>query len=146
ESGYIKLNLMESEWREARDRAAFLNECDPLLIGGDPISFSQLLQLNDLKIRPRALISTAMTLSSALEKRLQEYFGCPVVDLYSMNETGPLAVRISKNEWEVLPHDVFVEVLDAGGNPSTRGEVVLTGGRNPFLPLLRYRTGDWAEL
>src|SRR5262249_29721380 len=26
------------------------------------------------------------------------------------------------------------------------GEVTLTGGRNPFLPLLRYRTGDWASL
>lgn|GEM_PF-3930300 len=27
-----------------------------------------------------------------------------------------------------------------------RGEITLTGGRNPFLPLLRYRTDDFASL
>jgi phenylacetate-CoA ligase len=27
-----------------------------------------------------------------------------------------------------------------------RGELAVTGGRNPFLPLLRYRTGDWGRL
>jgi phenylacetate-CoA ligase len=50
---------------------------------------------------------------------------------------------------EVLPHDLHVEVLDKEGNvcdPGVRGEITLTGGRNPFLPLLRYRTGDWASL
>jgi phenylacetate-CoA ligase len=30
--------------------------------------------------------------------------------------------------------------------PGVRGEVTLTGGRNPFAPLLRYRTGDFASL
>jgi len=30
--------------------------------------------------------------------------------------------------------------------PGTRGEVVVSGGFNPFLPLLRYRTGDYARL
>src|SRR5262249_27896082 len=31
-------------------------------------------------------------------------------------------------------------------SPETRGEIVVTGGRNPFLPLLRYRTGDSAGM
>ena len=26
------------------------------------------------------------------------------------------------------------------------GEITVTGGRNPFLPLFRYRTGDWGRL
>jgi phenylacetate-CoA ligase len=42
-----------------------------------------------------------------------------------------------------------VEVLDAQGipcPPGVRGEIVVSGGFNPFLPLLRYRTGDWASL
>jgi phenylacetate-CoA ligase len=42
-----------------------------------------------------------------------------------------------------------VEVLDAQGAPcppGVRGEIVVSGGFNPFLPLLRYRTGDWASL
>jgi len=42
-----------------------------------------------------------------------------------------------------------VEILDADDRPcppGTRGEVVLSGGHNPLLPLLRYRTGDFATL
>jgi phenylacetate-CoA ligase len=44
---------------------------------------------------------------------------------------------------------MFVEILDAHGNPlppGQRGEVTLTGGFNFCLPLLRYRTGDYAAL
>jgi phenylacetate-CoA ligase len=49
----------------------------------------------------------------------------------------------------ILPHDLYVEILDEHDQPcpsGTRGEITLTGGRNPFLPLLRYRTGDYAAL
>ncbi|HVY60689.1 MAG TPA: phenylacetate--CoA ligase family protein, partial [Planctomycetota bacterium] len=40
----------------------------------------------------------------------------------------------------ILPPDLLVESLE----PSE--ELVFTGGRNPFLPLVRYRTGDRARL
>src|SRR5690606_13752060 len=49
----------------------------------------------------------------------------------------------------VLPHDLYVEILDENDEvcpPGVRGEVTLTGGRNPLAPLLRYRTGDFASL
>jgi phenylacetate-CoA ligase len=42
-----------------------------------------------------------------------------------------------------------MEILDEAGQPcppGARGEVTLTGGFNPFIPLLRYRTGDNASL
>jgi phenylacetate-CoA ligase len=42
-----------------------------------------------------------------------------------------------------------VEILDPEGAtcpPGVRGEITLSGGFNPFLPLLRYRTGDFAGL
>jgi phenylacetate-CoA ligase len=44
---------------------------------------------------------------------------------------------------------MYVEILDSAGQPvapSERGEVTLTGGFNFCLPLLRYRTGDFASL
>jgi phenylacetate-CoA ligase len=44
---------------------------------------------------------------------------------------------------------MFVEILDPQGKPlaaGERGEVTLTGGFNFCLPLLRYRTGDYAAL
>lgn len=79
-------------------------------------------------------------------------FGCPVIDIYSMNETGPIAFARADSEadeHEILPHNLFVEILDEAGRPvapGERGEIVVTGGVNPFLPLIRYRTGDFAAL
>jgi phenylacetate-CoA ligase len=101
-------------------------------------------------LNPRALVSTSMALLPGLRRRLEERFGCPVVDLYSMNETGPIAVAAPDGAGHrLLQHRLYVEVLDAEGAPcppDVRGEIVVSGGFNPFLPLLRYRTGDWASL
>jgi phenylacetate-CoA ligase len=43
---------------------------------------------------------------------------------------------------------MHVEILANGKRvaPGDRGEVTITGGFNPCLPLLRYRTGDFASL
>lgn len=147
ERGYIKINLEASQWREPNDCAKFLEACDPLILSGDPLSFSQLLKTT-VALAPRALVSTAMTLSNGLKTELENRFSCPVLNLYSTNETGPLALKTSSG-WEVLPHDIFVEVLRPDGAQCAageRGEIAITGGRNCFLPLLRYRTGDFAVL
>ena len=48
----------------------------------------------------------------------------------------------------VLAPDLYVEIVDAHGVPveeGVMGEICVTGGRNPYLPLLRYRTGDFAK-
>ena len=91
-----------------------------------------------------------MALLPAMRQRLEARFGCPVIDLYSMNEAGPVAVGDSNAGGHVLlQHRLYVEVLDPKGRrlpPGERGEVTLTGGFNFCLPLLRYRTGDYAAL
>jgi phenylacetate-CoA ligase len=73
-----------------------------------------------------------------------------VLDLYSLNEAGPVAVADADAGGHVLlQHRLYVEILDPIGRslpPGERGEVTLTGGFNFCLPLLRYRTGDHAAL
>src|SRR5205085_11515747 len=84
-----------------------------------------------------------------LRGALATHFACPIVDLYSMNESGPVAFNAGDDGHEILPHDLYVEILDDHSRPcppGTRGEITLTGGNNPYLPLLRYRTGDFAAL
>ena len=147
QAGYAKINLNPVDWRAASDREAFLDACDAQLYTGDPLSFAELSRLH-LRTRPRALVSTAMALSPALQRSLEERFGCPVFDLYSTNETGPIAVG-ADSVFKLLQPRLYVEILDAADNPcppGTRGEVTVSGGFNPFLPLLRYRTGDYASL
>jgi phenylacetate-CoA ligase len=91
-----------------------------------------------------------MALLPGLRRQLETHFRCPVIDVYSLNESGPVAASEPHGDaFALLSHRLFVEILDTEGAPvpaGQRGEVTLTGGFNPFLPLLRYRTGDWASL
>jgi len=149
EAGLVKLNLFPEDWRDPQDRRKYLEDLAPEVLAGDPISFVELLKLG-VALRPRALLSTSMTLLPALRRELEECFACPVVDLYSLNEAGPIAVFDATSGGHVLlQHRLLVEILDATGNPVSRGqrgEITLTGGFNFCLPLVRYRTGDFASL
>lgn len=144
-AAFVKLNLEPDDWRNPQDRRLFLQSIDAELLTGDPLAFSELLRLAP-KIAPKALLSTAMSLSPALRDQLAAQFACPVVDVYSMNEAGPIAFATPAGFVPLAP-DLTVELLHPDGKACAageRGEVTLTGGRNPFLPLLRYRTGDYA--
>ena len=149
QAGLAKINLNPDDWRDPADRAAFLEACQPAVISGDPLSLAELARL-PVDLGPSGVVSTSMALLPGLRQMLEERFGCPVVDLYSMNETGPIAVAAPDGGGHWLLQDrLYVEVLDSLGAPcppGARGELVVSGGFNPFLPLLRYRTGDWASL
>lgn len=147
QAGVVKVNLDPAGWRDPADRARFLDACAPEVITGDPLAFAELARL-PITARPKALVSTAMTLTLGLKQTLEARFGCPVVDVYSLNESGPAAVSAGPG-FRLLQPRLYVEILDEAGQPrppDERGEVTLTGGFNPFLPLLRYRTNDFARL
>lgn len=149
DSGLAKINLHPNDWRSLDDRARYLEAMNPEVLAGDPISFAALLDI-DPQLRPAALLSTSMTLMPALHDRLKARFGCPVLDIYSMNEAGPIAVLDATVGGHVLLQQrMYVEILDDADQPvapGQRGEVTLTGGFNFCLPLVRYRTGDHASL
>ena len=148
-AGFVKINLNAAEWRHPGDPARFIEACTPEIITGDPLSFAALARL-PVAIQPKALVSTAMSLSPGLRQDLETRFGCFVLDIYSLNEAGPVAVREREGDRLILlqPH-LYVEILDENGlpcPPGACGEITLTGGFNRLLPLLRYRTGDTAAL
>jgi phenylacetate-CoA ligase len=149
QSGFAKINLRADQWRDPKDRPSFFEDLSPLFLTGDPISFHEMMRLG-IDTRPGALISTAVAMSTGLKERLQSHFGAPVIDWYSLTETGPIGYSCPAGDgYHLLPPDLFVEVVDVDGQPvgsGERGEIAVTGGRNPYLPLLRYRTGDWGRL
>lgn len=149
EAGLAKINLHTDDWRDAADRAPYIDALAPEIITGDPLSLAVLLDL-PLQHRPRALLSTSMSLSSGLRQALESRFGCPVLDVYSLNEAGPIAVYDPALDAHVLlQSQMAVEVVDDDGFPlaeGARGEITLSGGFNHCLPLLRYRTGDHGAL
>lgn len=150
ETGFAKVNLSEAAWRRGREDARrFFERQAPRLLTVDPVTLAEMLDW-ELPCRPDLIVSTALALDPALRARAGQRFRCPVVDWYSTTETGPLACTVPDGEgYELLAPDVFVEVVDGEGFPvddGTWGRVAVTGGRNPFLPLLRYLTGDRAVM
>lgn len=147
--GFAKLNLNARDWPAEGSAARYFAEFAPSLLTGDPISFSEMLR-QGVAHRPLAMVSTAVAMSAGLKKRLERAYRCPVIDWYSLTETGPLGYACPKGGgYHLLPHDVHIEALGPDGACAAdgeRGEVAVTGGRNPFLPLVRYRTGDWGRL
>ena len=147
-AGVLKVNLHESGWHTPDDRVAFLDACTPELYTGNPISLAKLATL-PLTTRPSAVLSGAMALGSGLRKHLSDRFDCPVIDLYGITEAGLIAWRPDNGPHRVLPRKLHVEILSPTGEPcppGVRGEITVTCGENPLLPLLRYRTGDQAAL
>jgi len=149
-AGFAKVNLRGTEWRSPEARARYVADMDPLFLSGDPYAY---LGAIDAGIRrgPRILLSTAVAMEAPVRARVEAHFGVRVAQMYSLNETGPIGYECPANpgSYHVLPTDLLIECLDAEGMPAgsgERGEICATGGRNPFVPLLRYRTGDTAIL
>ncbi|GAB4326663.1 MAG: hypothetical protein Kow0069_33250 [Promethearchaeota archaeon] len=154
-AGFAKLNLHPLDWSSPSDPCTYLNSLEPQVLTGDPVSFVRLAELYQQAglepFHPKAMVTTAVALSPKVRSHLERAFGCPVIDWYSLTETGPLgyACRAGRG-YHVLPPDVHFESLRSEGDEPAAagqvGEVTVTGGRNPYLPLVRYRTGDWGRL
>ncbi|HTN77168.1 MAG TPA: hypothetical protein VL096_18035 [Pirellulaceae bacterium] len=147
EAGCIRVNLSPEVWRQPRDCAQYLDRFWAPVMLGDPQAFAALESVA-IERPPQVFVSSILHMPDAFAARLTARYGCPVVDLYALTEAGIVAVKTPHGH-QILPHDLYVEILDEHDVPcptGVRGEVTLTGGQNPFLPLLRYRTGDYASL
>ncbi len=149
-TGFAKINLDKKSWRKEESSRIYIEDFSPQFLTGDPFSFSEMLNLN-LSYKPSALVSTSMEMSPSLREKLREAYQAKVIDYYSLNETGPVAYScpLHPEEFHILPVDIFVEITDEKGNQlpeNSTGEITVTGGRNPYLPLLRYKTGDRGKL
>ncbi len=94
------------------------------------------------------------TYGEALPAELRELctraWNVPLVDLYSAQETGYIALQCPLHEhYHLQAENVLVEILDDRNAPCAPGQigrVVLTNLNNFARPLIRYEIGDFAEL
>lgn len=80
----------------------------------------------------------------------REQWGARLVDMYTTQETGYLALQCPEHEhYHVQSEHVILELLDESGRPCKTGEtgrVVVTDLHNFATPLIRYDIGDYAEV
>lgn len=89
-------------------------------------------------------------LGADLRGLCREAWGVPLVDTYSAEEVGYIALQCPQHEhYHIQSEIILVEVLDDQDQPcppGAVGRVVLTTLHNFAMPLIRYEIGDYAEV
>ena len=100
---------------------------------------------------PRIITTTAEPLYDYQRERIQEVFGCPVIDQYGAREGGLIASEcLHRKGLHINTETVLVEIVDTTTNcpvpPGTLGKVLITDLQNLAMPLIRYEMRDLAIL
>ena len=98
----------------------------------------------------REIRTMGETLSPEARRLCREAWDVPVVDMYSAEEVGYIALQCPEHEhYHVQAESLLVEILDEEGRscpPGAIGRVVVTDLHNFAMPLIRYEIGDCAEV
>lgn len=98
----------------------------------------------------REVRTVSEALSEETRSLCRDVLGAPLVDMYSAQEVGYIALQCpSGTHYHVQSESVLVEILRDDGSPCTAGEtgrVIVTDLHNFATPLIRYDLGDYAEV
>lgn len=96
-----------------------------------------------------AFLVTGQTLTDAMRRDCQTAFGARIINRYTCEEAGWLALQCPKHDHlHVLTANVILEIVDTHGQPcppGTPGRVLVTALHSQAMPLFRYELGDIAE-
>ncbi|HLF58648.1 MAG TPA: AMP-binding protein [Alphaproteobacteria bacterium] len=96
----------------------------------------------------RCVETLSEVLHPDVRKACREVWGVKVVDMYSTQEVGYIALQCPEHEhYHIQSENALVEVLDEEGRPCKPGEtgrMVVTPLHNFAMPLIRYAVGDYA--
>jgi len=139
---------------DVKQQAAWLARIDPKYLLTYPSNLSALLDLYE-KGTPfphslRQVRTVGETLHPGLRERCRTLGGIEIVDLYSAQEVGLIALQCPVSGlYHAQSESLLVEVLDDAGQhckPGEIGRVVITDLHNFATPLIRYEIRDYAEV
>jgi len=139
---------------DVKQQAAWLARIDPKYLLTYPSNLSALLDLYE-KGTPfphslRQVRTVGETLHPGLRERCRTLGGIEIVDLYSAQEVGLIALQCPVSGlYHAQSERLLVEVLDDAGQqckPGEIGRVVITDLHNFATPLIRYEISDYAEV
>ncbi|MFC4708920.1 phenylacetate--CoA ligase family protein [Paraburkholderia caffeinitolerans] len=136
---------LEEVWRTLQLRK-------PYLVHAHPSTIYALACYIERKYGPSKTFEVFESSGELLEPHMREVIGralqCRVIDRYGLAELGVMA-------YEVDGHEAGFQIFESEGWPENRAqpehsdgarELVFTGFRNHLMPLIRYATGDLAEV
>lgn len=95
----------------------------------------------------RAVIVSGDTLQPGMRKSIESFFKCKCFDSYGQIENVSMALECAYGKMHIVPLVGVVEILREDGSACAAGElgeIVGTSILNDAMPLVRYRTGDYA--
>ncbi|MGB7922425.1 MAG: AMP-binding protein [Pyrinomonadaceae bacterium] len=146
-----RVTIDERDQFQTADTWRTVCELSPVILAAKPTLLSTLLkhQVKGVLESLKLIISSGAFLSPTLRKSVREYFGVPIVNAYALSEFGLVASECQFGSMHIDDMCVVAEVAAYGNAPSVDegyGELVLSSASNTAMPLLRYRTGDFAVL
>lgn len=139
---------------DPREQLQWLARVRPAYLLTFPSNAAALAQLSLAEGRPLPGLRQVRLVSEAVDAELRtllhQAWGAPVVDTYSAQEAGVLALQCPEHEhYHVQCENVLLEVVDEQGQPCAPGQtgrVLITTLHNFAMPLIRYELGDYAEV
>ena len=142
----ILLDIAQLTERLVLDRPTYLLSHPSMVSGLAAHCLANEIKLPDL----REVRTLGESGDETLQSLCRQAWGVPVVDMYTCQEAGYLALQCPEQpHYHVQSENVLLEVVDAVGRPCAPGEVgrVLVTSLNNFAtPLIRYEIGDYAEV
>ena len=133
------------------DYVASIRRHDPVLVDGYAESLNFLATYvrdgGDPAFSPKAIMSSAQSLTDDVRDLIEEAFQTRVFDKYGSREFSGIAYTCeASRDHHVMDESYVVELLVDGrpAQPGEIGEVVVTDLNNFSVPLIRYRIGDLA--
>jgi phenylacetate-CoA ligase len=109
-----------------------------------------LAQRPELKPTLKGIVTGGETVTEDMRHLCLKYLGHDPIDRYGLSETGPIALQCPvTNAYHIQSEVCVLEVINGDGRPAGPGEigeVVVTPIYNFAMPLIRYATGDLAEM
>ena len=107
---------------------------------------SEYMRDNNLKLPwIKGITTTGEPLLDYMRKMFQEFYHCPVYDLYTTRESGNIACECSSGEGLHLAMETtIIEFVDGNRHVEygQTGDILVTDLTNYALPLIRYRIND----
>lgn len=135
------------------DQATWLRRIKPDVVMGYPNALAlvgEFLAASGAERCFKLVVCMGEVANAQAREKIERTFGCPTIDVYSGSEFGTVAVEdMALRRFFVSEETIFVEFRTLEGlsfSNDNVAELIFTPLYNYAMPLVRYATGDFAEI
>jgi len=144
-------HIRAAESASISEHLDWLQQIRPAYVKCSPNLAAELAQCaldRGVQLPLKHIISQWERISPRHRELCQQAFSAPIIDRYSCEEAGWLALACPRQSLHVCSSSVLLEIVDDNDHPCAPGEpgrVLITPLQSFAMPMLRYELGDLAQ-